>query len=553
MPRWFGMTVKQRAGAVAVSALLAVGAALAPAPGSDADAAQSVGAGPPRASASTVIQALGISNVPAEIVILVDISLSMAPEDNGLYPTVRQQVLAYLGVLAQQDPQDLVGVILFGKRSDNQVTDPGPPSRHIWLPEAPYSQETDFGWAFQQAVQMFKDAPPDIKAGGVLLLSDGEVSVPAGDDPAYGTGFTAPGWKKLRTQVQNLPMTVTGYDVPLTSNTTFTGNQYQALSQVFQPVQSLPYGTTDLSRALNLATQGILDSEVASAAAPDIGPGVRVAWSGLRGVGGRSVDLGTGQAEVTVTVTATTRRIPVYLNRLSVTSTGLPVTMKGALHGDYALAPGQSAAWNVRLTWHPRASGGTMTGGPRTLRGKLRLDATVSSPFTPTLQSTFGDTAFSIGGIQTSISPQFPATEPTAYSILLALGGLLIIVVLLVGGCAAAACAWLSGTLMVAAADGDPRPVRLRGWRVSKPTGKLIEKPGRMIVRGSPIRRRMKVDMRIDGRPRFSERLLRGKSALPAGIEVVHQPRARLTHSGGAAPASSGPDGEAGGRSDNDG
>ena len=37
-------------------------------------------------------------------------------------------------------------------------------------------------------------------------------------------------------------MPVTGYDVPLTSKTTYTGNQYQALSQVFHPVQSLPYG-----------------------------------------------------------------------------------------------------------------------------------------------------------------------------------------------------------------------------------------------------------------------------------------------------------------------
>ena len=417
MPGSFVRTVRRRAGAVAVCALLAACAALGPAPGSEADAARSAVTGPPQASSGTVMQALGVSNVPAEIVILVDISLSMAPGYDDLYPAVRQQVLAYLGVLARQEPQDLVGIILFGKPSDNQVTDPGPPSRHIWLPEAPYSEETDFGYAFQQAVQMFREAPPDIKAGGVLLLSDGEVSVPAGDDPTYGTGFSTPGWAKLRALAQSLPMPVTGYDVPLTSNTVYTSNQHQALAQVFQPVESLPYGTTDLSRALNLATQGILDSEIASAAAPDSGPGVRITWSELRGAGNRPLDLRTGRAEVTVTATATTRKIPVYLSGLSVASTGLPVTMTGTLPGGHTLAAGQSATWHLHLTWHPRASGGTMTGSPRTLPARLRLDTTVSSPFTRTLQSTFGDTAFSVGGHETSLSPQFPVTgrRPTAF------------------------------------------------------------------------------------------------------------------------------------------
>ncbi len=541
----------RQAGAVAMGVLLAAGAALTPASGSEAAAARSA-TGPSQAAASTVMQALGVSNVPAEIVILVDISLSMAPGYNDLYPTVRQKVLAYMGVLAQQDPQDLVAVILFGKRSDNQVTDPGPPSRHIWLPEAPYSDETDFGWAFQQAVQMFKGAPPDIKAGGVLLLSDGELSVPAADDPAYGSGFSAPGWPELRAQVQNLPMTITGYDVPLTSNTAFTGNQHQALEQVFPSVQSLPYGTTDLSRALNLATQGILDEEVSRAAAPDIGPGVRIAWSGPRVAGGKPLDLRTGQAEVTVTATATTRRIPVYLSSLSVVSTGLPVTMRGTLPGGRMLAPGHSATWHVRLTWHPKASGQTMMGSPSTVHGRLRLDATVSSPFTPTLRSTFGDTVFSIGGAQSSISAQFPATEPVSYSILLALVILLFIAAALAVGGVAACRARLSGTMLVAAAGGRRRPVRLRGWRISAPTDELIGKSGRMIVRGSPIRGQMKVRMLIDRRPKFNIWLARGKHALPAGIEVVHKPRPRRGRPGGDAPASGVPSAAAACRPEDD-
>jgi hypothetical protein len=526
-----GMTARRRMGLVG-AVLLAVGAALGAAPSgaagamssNAAGAVRSAPAGPPRASSSTVMRALGVVGVPAEIVVLVDISLSMATGDDDLYSTVRQDVLAYLGVLAQQEPQDLVGVILFGGPGDNRVIDPGPPSRHIFLPPAPYAQETDFGLAFQQAVQMLSAAQPDIKAGGVILLSDGEPSVPASADPAYGSGFSAPGWQKLRAQVQNLPIPVTAYDVPLTTDTTFTGNQYQALTQVFQPVQSLPHGTTNLSGALSLATQGILDSEVASAAAPDIGQGIRVRWSDLRGAGHRPLDLGTGHAVVTVTVTSTTQRVPLSLSGLSVTSAGLPVAMRGTLPGTHTLAPDQSATWHVRLSWRPRSSGATRTGGPKTLHGTLTLAATVSSSFTPTLRSTFGDTAFSLGGIQDGISPSFPVTEPVKYAILWLLAILLVGLLVMAGTGTAAYRARLSGTLIVKALGGRPHPVRLHGWRLSTSTEALIGKPGRVIVHGFPIRRDMKVHLRIAGRPRHAETLRPGQDAFPGGVAIVHQP-----------------------------
>lgn len=515
----FGRIARRRIAALLTCVLLAVGTVAISAAGSEAGAAPPAADGPQPASRDTVLQALSVSNVRAEIVILVDISLSMAPGQDDLYPVVRQQVLNYLGVLAQQDPQDLVGVILFGKRGDNQLTGPGSPDPHTWLPEKPYSDETDFGWAFQQAVQMLQAAPKDIKAGGVLLLSDGELSVAPGDDPTYGTGFTARGWKQLRTQVQSLRMPVTGYDVPLTDNTTYTSNQYQALTQVFWPVQSLPAGTANLSQALGLATQGVLNSEVARAAAPDSGLGVRFAWSGLQGADGKPLDLRTGQAEVTVTATATTRKIPVYLSGLSVASTGLPVAMKGTASGGCTITPGQSAHWRVRLRWYPTRSGWTKTGDPRTVNGQLRLAAKVSSPFSPTLRSAFGDTAFPLGAYQISLSPRFRASEP-AYNILLGLLGLLGLMVLLF----AVARARLSGTLTVTAAEGPPHPLRLRGWWLFQSTAGLAERRGRLLVHGSPVRRVMKVHLWISGRRPFHQNLRRGEALLPAGIEVAHDP-----------------------------
>jgi hypothetical protein len=525
MSRSSGMTVMRGAGALLASTLLAVGAALGAAPSGAAGATRTTLAGPAPASPQTVLQELGVAAVPAELVFLVDTSDSMSPGQNNLYPTVRQKVLAFLGVLAKQDPQDLVGIILFGNPPDNQIFDPGSPDPNFYLPTVPsYSVGTDFGYAFQQAVDMLSQAPQNIKVGGVLLLSDGEPYAP--NDPTYGgNGFTAPGWKALRIRVQNLPMTVTGYDVPLTKNTSYTANQHAALSQVFSNVQTLPSGLTDLGGAFDQAKQKILDDKVASAAAPDNGQGVRVAWSGLPGTGGKPLDLSAGHANVTVTVTAATHRVPLYLSGLSVTSAGLPVTMTGDPPVGQALGPGQSATWHVQLTWPPGASGATLTGGARTLRGHLVLNAQVSSPFTPTLRSAYSDTAFSVGGLSGGTSAQFTATAPAAWKIAELLLFLLLVLVLL--ACAVAIRARMSGTLVLTSVDEVSGEVPLRGPWLATRTHKLIEIPGRLTVHGSPVHpRRMRIGLRLDGRPPSDETLLPGGRTMAAGIDIVHYPRA---------------------------
>lgn len=528
MLRSFRRNPVRRLGNLLAAILLTAVTLLGFVPVSKADPA----VGPPPTSPAAIMRALGISRVPAELVILVDVSLSMGPEFNDLYPTVRKMVLAYLGVLARQDPQDLVGIILFGTPRQNQVTDPGPPNRHIFLPLAPYSEETDFGYAFQQAVQMLRGAPASIKVGSVLLLSDGELSVTAGDDPTYGTGFTAPGWAKLRTQVQNLPIPVTGYDVPLTNNSVYAGNQYQALKHVFNPVQSLPFGTTDLSEALNLATEKTLGQEVASKVAVDIGKGALVSWSDLPGTASRPLSLASRHTEVTMTVTSATSQVPLVLSGLSVTSSGLPVTMKATLPGSYKLDPGQSATWHVRLTWRPPGRHAlTNFGAPRQLDTSLDLHGKVSSPYTPALRSIFGDTAFYVGGIEQEVSPQFPVDE-SAYAIWLLLALLIVAIIVLYSPVAIRT--WLSGTLRLIP-EGYPleqqearwKEAHLRGWRMSVRLDELIEKPGQMIVRRSLITRRFRLRMRVLKREVFTGMLWPGKDMSLGGVKVMHSRKPR--------------------------
>jgi hypothetical protein len=144
------MTVTRWAGAVLASVLLA-GVLLATAPGLDAsaragaavgtrgaaasDAATAISpsvAGCPQETRDAVVQALAASNIPAEIVIIVDISYSMDSRHNNLYGTVGTLVPALIGTLAKLDPQDLVAVITLGTRQNTQVVvRPGQPSRHL--------------------------------------------------------------------------------------------------------------------------------------------------------------------------------------------------------------------------------------------------------------------------------------------------------------------------------------------------------------------------------------------------------------------------------------
>jgi hypothetical protein len=117
------------------------------------------------------------------------------------------------------------------------------------------------------------------------------------------------------------------------------------------------------------------------------------------------------------------------------------------------------------------------------------LKGLVSSPYTPTLRSAFGDSSFHVGGIEQGISPPFPVTEPALAIWLLVL---LFFVGLAIVGTPVAALNRLSGTLTLvpqgyALEELEDRwkEAHLRGWRVSVLLDELIGKPGRLIVRRS--------------------------------------------------------------------
>ena len=355
----------------------------------------------PPAGPATVATLLGADKIPAELVVLVDISDSMSGRNGGLYPQLRTQLPEFLAAVAKQDPQDRVAVVVFGNRNDTHTIYTGPPTPDIPLPGDANSRGTDIGYAYQLALSNLARAPGGVQLGDVLLLSDGGLWAP--DDPTYdgGRGYQAPGWAALRSQVQGLGIPVTGYGLPLTRNTADIDALGKALTACFGSQQlMLSPNFTDLTGQLNGTQQKILDSRVAIAAGPDSGRGVQVTWAGPAVSGGTvRLDLPSGQANVSVRLTAGSRRIPLHVNDLSVQVTGVPANVTaGISSGDIALKPGQSVTLPVHLSW-PAVTGGSAAaaGGTTSWPGKLTLTGHVYSPFTNAIKKYYLDKSFTVG------------------------------------------------------------------------------------------------------------------------------------------------------------
>jgi hypothetical protein len=490
------------------------GTARASSPGASGAAGE-----PPPTSAQAVSSALGIdSNPPAELVFLVDRSDSMGAR-GGLYPAVEEQLPAYLQTLASEEPNDQVAVITFGQPGTTQVIyGPGPPTPDIGLPTTAHDGTTDFGQAFAEAIDLLAQRPAGIKVGGVVLLSDGGLDAPA--DPLYDGGqkYNAPGWNQLHSRAAGLPIPVTGYAVPLTRNPKYVADQKEALSKVFAQVRTLPGGSASLASSLSVAGQQVVYGEVYKKVAPDSGRGVQVTWSGLPST---PLDFrSAGHLDVTVTLTSLAERVPLYVTGLRVSSPGTPVTITATLPETRSFGRGHdSATYPVRLTWQRETIGSSFTGGERKTTGRLILAGVVGSTWTQPLQSTFAYASFSAGALHGNVvtfgQVAASASElkylliPGCILAALILAGLLRM--LLFGSLTFTAVNQSQGRLLL-----PPAPVLVWGTR------RLIDRGGMVIVRGSPFRGRMKVSLRLSGKPRATVRLERGGQTMAAGIHIVH-------------------------------
>jgi hypothetical protein len=484
----------------------------------------------PSASPSTVAALLGASKVPAALVVLVDISDSMSASEGGLYPEVQTELPAFLGALAKQDPQDQVAVVVFGNRNDTRTIYPmGPPTASIPLPGNANSLGTDIGYAFQLALANLAQAPKNIQVGGVLLLSDGGMWAP--NDPTYdgGRGYRAPGWATLRKQVQGFSIPVTGYGLPLTKNTGDIDALQQALTACFgSQQQMLSPNFSDLTGQLDGTQEKILDTRVAAAAGPDSGQGVKVSWKGPAASGGAlQLNLPSGQANVSVTLTAGTQRIPLHVNDLSVRATGLPANVTTRISSsDIALAPGHSVTLPVELSW-PSVTGDSAAaaGGQRSWPVKLTLSGHVYSPFTNAIKKYYLDKSFTTGQLTGNASANFVAIIPSSLGFFQWVLIFLLLVALIGGACfIAVRRARLHGALAISTVGDVSGQLTLppRPW-FSGRIDNAIGIPGIIHVRGNPLDRRMRIKLRNSRLPDGENTLEPGGRTMISGLMVTHE------------------------------
>lgn len=528
---WRRAPAAAAAAATIAAASIALGGTALAAPG----VVQRPAGDPPSASAQAVAAALHVDANPAEeLIFLVDMSDSMGTGTSGLYHTILQQLPEYMSTLAGEDArenkQDQVVVIGFGNPGKTHIIyGPGGPTTDLGLPPAAHLGTTDFGQAFAKALDLLGRPPSGVKVGGVVLLSDGGMSAPA--DPVYdgGKGYSAPGWKQLQTRAAELPIPVTGYAVPLTSDPAYVENQKTALTTVFSSVNTLPSATANLAGELDVAGQQAVYGEVTGAVRPDSGLGVQVTWHGLPADGDPPLNLtASGQRAITVTLTSRTAKVPLYVTGLNITSPGTSVTAQGALPGVVQLPPGKSVTVPVTLGWQPQAVGSTLTGGTRDMSGSLTLAGSVRSTWTPALQASYDDMSFSPGALQGSTA-QFPVKAAAASdAVVLVILWLLVIAAILVAlyGLARSV---VYGTLTLTTVDGvsasrsllPPFPVH---WYSTR---RLIGRQGWLLVYGVPFTGRLMVWLRVNGMPSAIVRLNRDGRTMAAGVDIRHSGTAR--------------------------
>ncbi|MFJ9608972.1 VWA domain-containing protein [Kitasatospora sp. NPDC101176] len=340
--------------------------ALLPALGARADAA---GGNPTRGE---IYRSLGLQHQPADHIVLVDTSPSMAQQ--GRYETVRQTLRTFLSGLTSADH---VALYTFDStvvpRYIGAADDPA--AILARLPAAPPAKgDTDIGAALDAALAELErgDALP---VASVVLMTDGENAPPTGT--RYPTAGTTAWTAALHERAAKLAgrTDLVGYALPLATGATGAGLLRQVVTDTRELV---PGSIQDLGAYLQRAGDDTRLRQARAILAADLGQGVDAAWTGPD-----TLDLTHGEVAGAITFTSRTGHLPLTVEGLGATVSGGRFRVSG-LPTSLALEPGAGTTVPVRI-------GGGFDDGPLTPRhvahadAVLHLTGAVGSPWQPAL------------------------------------------------------------------------------------------------------------------------------------------------------------------------
>lgn len=223
------------------------------------------GAGPAVAAPSApdeVYAALGIDGVPADYVVMVDVSGSI---DAERYTGLKRSLTAFLAALA---PDDQVTLVPFADtaRARTQPAGRSPGKLVATLPAVADGQHTDIDAAIEKSIEVLK-RPGAPSVATVVLLTDGEHDPPAASPYPFTSGYQ---WNQLTEAAGALPQSsVQAYAVPLAGRT-----GAPLLKKVFPQARVLQTATIDkLTTVLEQPKAAARAAKASSVLAGDLGRG----------------------------------------------------------------------------------------------------------------------------------------------------------------------------------------------------------------------------------------------------------------------------------------
>ncbi|MEV6422038.1 vWA domain-containing protein [Streptomyces sp. NPDC051662] len=327
-------------------AALVLTALAATAAGSPAAGKPAIGTAPAAGSepGRTAIYAdLGLDELPADYVILVDVSGSMLSE--GRYASVRSALLPFLKSLS---PQDYVALFTFGNKAETvylgRPSDPAGIIDKLPARAGPSGVRTDIGAALDRGLTEL-ERPGAAEVGSVVMFTDGK------HEPAKDSAYPkadGPAWDALRDRGTDLAAEheLAAYSLPLATDESGTA---QLARVVPKTTELRPESVQDLAEYLGRAAERSRARKAARLIAQDAGKGVTATWSPTG-----TLDLGNGGAAATLTLTATTERVPLTVTGLEATLNGQPLTVTG-LPDRVSLKPGAARRFDVQVRGEPDA------------------------------------------------------------------------------------------------------------------------------------------------------------------------------------------------------
>ncbi len=320
-----------------------------------------------------VFRALGVDEVKADYVVLLDTSESMRQGD--LYDRVVAQLRTLLGKLPTSDHLSL---ITFDSQAQLEYSDEigTPPDQALNELPSPDGQGTDIGKAISAALDELEQPDP-APVGFVLLLTDGA------HNPAEGSPFSedlsGPGWDGLTSRAAALRSPVIPLALPLTE-----GADAGLLERVFPNTVIVSIPIDQLGRYLERKKEEARTAMARDLLMDDATSAVEITWDEALA----DFDRSAGTAAITVTFSSNAQRVPLTISGVSVGAEGSPVEVTG-LPEEFELAPGESRAFQATLRWEPAERAPILKRTTAT-DGLLRVTGQLDSPWGAVMRNDLG-------------------------------------------------------------------------------------------------------------------------------------------------------------------